>query len=233
MTNSADPDQSGFFKAKQSISGFSRTRVKGKNLLPEQENPFLIYELTPLRRELNFFILELFHLKEYPFTLTLVLLIPDMPCFGKQCRFRSVDFFRSQLMDWHCSSFNVCICINNNLDQVTDWLIIGSGQFNFLQKPTDLDLYCLSFNIWICINQPGSSYLIGWQLEMGMTSLIFLRNQLIWICTVGHSIYEFVSTTRVKLSDWSTIGSGHGILNLFSKARSDWLIIGSRHGILN
>ena len=38
------------------------------------------------------------------------------------------------------------------------------------------------------------------------------RSQLIWICTVCHSVFEFVSTTWMKLSDWLKIRSGCGIL---------------------
>ena len=42
------------------------------------------------------------------FTLTLVLLVPDMPCLCKQCRSRSVGFFRSQLI-WICTVYqSVC-----------------------------------------------------------------------------------------------------------------------------
>ena len=40
----------------------------------------------------------------YQLNFTLVLLIPDMPCLCKQCRSRSVGFFRSQLI-W---IFTVC-----------------------------------------------------------------------------------------------------------------------------
>ena len=38
------------------------------------------------------------------------------------------------------------------------------------------------------------------------------RSQLIWICTVCHSIYEFVSVTWIKQFDWLKIRSGSGIL---------------------
>ena len=44
--------------------------------------------------------------------------------------------------------------------------------------------------------------------------------QLIWIYTVCHSICELVSTTWIKLSDWLTIRSGHGIL--FSRQGFTW-----------
>ena len=45
-------------------------------------------------------------------TLTVVLLNPDMPCICKQCRSRSVGFWRSQLyLDLHCLSLSMYICI--------------------------------------------------------------------------------------------------------------------------
>ena len=43
-------------------------------------------------------------------------------------------------------------------------------------------------------------------------SVGFWRSQLIWICTVCHSVCEFVSTTWINWSDWQKIRSGHGIL---------------------
>ena len=59
--------------------------------------------------------------------LTLVLLNPDIPCLGKQCRSRSVGFFRSQLI-WICT---VChkVCELKTTIQIkqSDWLKIRSG----------------------------------------------------------------------------------------------------------
>ena len=43
-------------------------------------------------------------------------------------------------------------------------------------------------------------------------SVVFWRSQLIWICTVCHSVCEFISTIWIKESDWLTVRSGHGIL---------------------
>ena len=43
-------------------------------------------------------------------------------------------------------------------------------------------------------------------------SVGFSRSQLIWICTVCHTVYEFISTIWIKLHDWVKIRSGHGIL---------------------
>ena len=43
-------------------------------------------------------------------------------------------------------------------------------------------------------------------------SVGFCRSQLIWICTVCHSVCEFTSTVWIKKSSWLKIGSGRGIL---------------------
>ena len=43
-------------------------------------------------------------------------------------------------------------------------------------------------------------------------SVGFWRSQLIWICTVCHTVYEFMSTIWTKLPDWLKISRGHGIL---------------------
>ena len=43
-------------------------------------------------------------------------------------------------------------------------------------------------------------------------SVGFWRSQLILICTVCHSVYEFMSTIWIKESDWLKIRSGWGIL---------------------
>ena len=39
-----------------------------------------------------------------------------------------------------------------------------------------------------------------------------LASQLIWICTVCHTVYEFISTIWIKLHDRLKIRSGRGIL---------------------
>ena len=43
-------------------------------------------------------------------------------------------------------------------------------------------------------------------------SVGFWRTQLICVCTVCHKECEFISTIRIKQSDWLKIESGHGIL---------------------
>ena len=46
-----------------------------------------------------------------------------------------------------------------------------------------------------------------------------LWRQLIWICTVCHSVCGFISTIWIKYSDWLKIWSGHGILTLVLLSR--------------
>ena len=43
-------------------------------------------------------------------------------------------------------------------------------------------------------------------------SVGFWRSQLIWICTVCHSVYEFMLTISIKKSYWLKIRSGRDIL---------------------
>ena len=58
--------------------------------------------------------------------LTLVLLNPDIPCLCKQCRSRSVGFWRSQLI-WICTvCHQVCEFIANIWIKQSDWLKIRS-----------------------------------------------------------------------------------------------------------
>ena len=59
--------------------------------------------------------------------LTLVLLSPDIPCLCKQCRSRSVGFWRSQLI-WICTvCHQVCEFIATIRIKQSDWVKIRSG----------------------------------------------------------------------------------------------------------
>ena len=59
--------------------------------------------------------------------LTLVLLNPDIPCLCKQCRSRSVGFWRSQLI-WICTVCHwECRFIATIRIKKSDWLKIRSG----------------------------------------------------------------------------------------------------------
>ena len=101
--------------------------LKGKNLLPRGTNSFFL-EQTPFQMEKesnNYFDSLISALKVYPSTLTIVLLIPNMPsCFCKQCRPRSVGFWsilkKPADLDLHCLPLSMWLCINN-LNQVI-WL---------------------------------------------------------------------------------------------------------------
>ena len=42
-------------------------------------------------------------------------------------------------------------------------------------------------------------------------SVGFWRSQLMWICTICHLLYEYISTISIKESEWLTIRSGRGI----------------------
>ena len=60
-------------------------------------------------------------------SLTLVMLNPDIPCLCKQCRSRSVGFWRSQLI-WICTvCHKVCEFIAKIWIKWFDWLKIRSG----------------------------------------------------------------------------------------------------------
>ena len=59
---------------------------------------------------------------------TLVLLNPDIPCLCKQCRSRSVGFWRSQLI-WICTvCHQVCEFISTIGIKLSNWLKIRSGR---------------------------------------------------------------------------------------------------------
>ena len=84
----------------------------------------------------------------------LVLLNPDISCLCKQCRSRSVGFWRSQL-NWICTvCHEVCEFISTILIKWSDWLKIGSGLgiliYSAGQGLIDLSKYCLAG--WIKIS---------------------------------------------------------------------------------
>ena len=79
--------------------------------------PFYTYHLAESTHSVNPYL-----------TLTLVLLNPDIPCLCKQCRSRSVGFFRSQLI-WICTvCHSVCEFISTIWIKQSDWLTIRSGR---------------------------------------------------------------------------------------------------------
>ena len=80
--------------------------------------------------------------------LTLALLNPDIPCLCKQCRSRSVGFFRSQLI-WICTVCIKYVCIKyvNWSDQLASSEANWSGSALFA-----LSMFALS--MWIYNNNP-------------------------------------------------------------------------------
>ena len=82
--------------------------------------------------------------------LTLVLLNPDMPCLCKQCRSRSVGFFRSQLI-W---IYTVCHSVREFISTIWikeyDWLTIRCGHGILIYSAYDRSKYHTCMKIWIC-----------------------------------------------------------------------------------
>ena len=77
--------------------------------------------------------------KEAP--LTLVLLSLDIPCLCKQCRSRSVGFWRSQLI-WICSVwYKVFEFVCTPLIKQSDWLKIRSGQGTLIYSASQITRY--------------------------------------------------------------------------------------------
>ena len=65
---------------------------------------------------------------------TLVLLNPDIPCLWKQCRSRSVGFFRSQLI-WICSvCHSACDFISVVWIKKSDWLTGRNGRGSLIDS---------------------------------------------------------------------------------------------------
>ena len=88
---------------------------------------------------------------------------------------------------------------------ITEWLMaIHVGSLRTLRLA--LTLILLNLDIPCLCKQCRSRSFGFWRSQ-----LIF-RSQLIWICTVCHSVCEFISITKIKYSDWLKIGSGCGIL---------------------
>ena len=109
---------------------------------------------------------------------TLVLLNPDIPCLCKQCRSRSVGFWRSQLI-WICTVLSMHI-YSNNLDEVI-WLagirsehgifIYSAGQGLTLYKVPQQPPHQPEWNCIFC----------------GLTRAFFALSQMIYLAPNGYS----------------------------------------------
>ena len=140
---------------------------------------------------LFFFFLKLLSIKDtfdfsnYPLeyvilVLTLVLLNPDIPCLCKQCRSRSVGFWRSQLI-WICTvCHSVCESISTTLIKYSDWLKIrngcgfliysaGEGLTNEMSNPFYND------TVWISIHKQMRFYNNAVCLITGMCLVFWLK----------------------------------------------------------
>ena len=87
--------------------------------------------------------------------LTLVLLNPDIPCLCKQCRSRSVGFWKIQLI-WICTVCHlvpVCEFISTIWIKESDWLTIRSGHGILIYSAGQ----CLT--IWHTLIRPGIHFL--------------------------------------------------------------------------
>ena len=114
-------------------------------------------------------------------SLTLVLLNPDMSCLCKQCRSRSVGFWRSQLI-WICT-----VCRYVNWIKLSDWLKIrigggiliysaGQGLISFVQP------YCSRQVSWSCFG-----YSLYWSVRLHHSSIWIQLQLFYWT----HSIKSF------------------------------------------
>ena len=121
---------------------------------------------------------QMYHNMHY--WLTLVLLYPDIPCLCKQCRSRSVGFWRSQLI-WICTvchyvcmissvSHYVCVFIATIWIKQSDWLKIRSGR-GILIYSTGQGLISTDTGVSICD---------GLFLFFLFSSMVVLWNSHIW-----------------------------------------------------
>ena len=101
--------------------------------------------------------------------LILVLLNPDIPCLCKQCRSRSVGFWRSQLI-WICTVCHlVCEFISTIWIKESDWLTIrsgcgililsaGQGLSQSSEDRIDPDRHFFSHEVWYFSYFPQKTY---------------------------------------------------------------------------
>ena len=76
------------------------------------------------------------------------------------------------------------------------------------QSSENISIFLVSCLRLVLLN----SYISCFGKQCRSKSVGFWRSQLICICTVCHSVYEFISTIWIKKYDWLTTRNGHGIL---------------------
>ena len=108
----------------------------------------------------------------------------------------------------------------SQLDLITEW-----SWYKFSKRPKETfydrhrslttymvkkkNRFCKQWFLTLFLLNPDTSCF--WK-QFRSRSVGFWRNQLIWICTVCHWVWEFISTIWIKYSDWLKSTSGHGIL---------------------
>ena len=100
------------------------------------------------------------------------------------CKWENKILYQTVQMDRLILAFTACLC----------------HQYQFVILYIILTLVLLNLDI-PCLCKQCRARSVG-----------FFRSQLIWLCTVCHSVFEFISTTWIKQSDWLKIGNGPGIL---------------------
>ena len=101
----------------------------------------------------------------------------------------------------HCGSYNprkwpFCLTVSSGVCHKFCLLIISG-----------MGLFIFSF-LTLVLLDPEKPHLCK---QCRSRSVGFWRSQLIWICTVCHSVCELVSATWIMKSDWLTVRSGCGI----------------------
>ena len=102
--------------------------------------------------------------------------------------------------------WNTCICLPTWITCLVHFTYRYCFDINFLY------LWNMGLPVWciltlVLLNQD----IFCFCKQCRSRSVGFWRSQLIWICTVCYSVYEFVSTNWNKKCDWLKIRSGRGI----------------------
>ena len=122
-------------------------------------------------------------------TLTLVLLNPDIPCLCKQCRSRSVGFWRNQLI-WICTVCHyVCEFISTIWIKWSDWLKIGSGH-GILNYSAGQGL---RVKLWYSYR-----YKLHFLHSPAVSTCLFLHGSYSWLFTIKHRCLTLVMLSKLQ-----------------------------------